>query len=109
MKLDVSQKIKRGNDGLYDMLGTEQLRIAQHARMRQDIFLDSERIAKLLGSEFAKFHFVNNALKFCWLARGDEEQSEAKSRERVGGVGGVLVGIGSLIAGCGVDNHPRAL
>eukprot|EP00439_Symbiodinium_sp_Y106_P022975 s3049_g2.t2 len=82
LKLDVSQKIKRGNDGLYDMLGTEQLRIAQHARMRQDIFLDSERIAKLLGSEFAKFHFVNNALKFCWLARGDEERSEAKSRER---------------------------
>lgn len=73
LKLDVSQKIKRGNDGLYDMLGTEQLRIAQHARMRQDIFLDSERIAKLLGSEFAKFHFVNNALKFCWLARGDED------------------------------------
>ena len=73
LKLDVTQKIKRGNDGLYDMLGTEQLRIAQHSRMRQDIFLDSERIAKLLGSEFAKFHFVNSALKFCWLARGDED------------------------------------
>ena len=73
LKLDVSQKIKRGNDGLYDMLGTEQLRIAQHARMRQDIFLDSERIAKLLGSEFAKFHFINNSIKFCWLARGDED------------------------------------
>ena len=73
LKLKVSEKIRRGNDGLYDMLGTEQLRIAQHSRMRQDIFLDSERIAKLLGSEFAKFHFIDNSIKFSWLARGDED------------------------------------
>ena len=82
LKLDVSQKIKRGNDGLYDMLGTEQLRIAQHARMRQDIFLDSERIAKILGSEFAKFHFVNNSIKFCWLARGDEDLLDLNTAEK---------------------------
>lgn len=73
LKLKVSEKIRRGNDGLYDMLGTEQLRIAQRSRMRQDIFLDSERIAKLLGSEFAKFHFIDNSIKFSWLARGDED------------------------------------
>ncbi|CAJ1355383.1 unnamed protein product [Effrenium voratum] len=75
LKLNVSEKIRRGNDGLYDMLGTEQLRISQHSRMRQDIFLDSERIAKLLGSEFAKFHFIDNSIKYCWLARGDEDIS----------------------------------
>lgn len=54
----MSEKIRRGNDGLYDMLGTEQLRISQHARQRQDIFLDAERVAKLLGSEFAKRHGI---------------------------------------------------
>ncbi|CAK9012589.1 unnamed protein product [Durusdinium trenchii] len=75
LKLNVSEKIRRGNDGLYDMLGTEQLRISQHSRMREDIFLDSERIAKLLGSEFAKFHFIDNSMKFSWLARGDEDIS----------------------------------
>ena len=73
LKLNVSEKIRRGNDGLYDMLGTEQLRIAQHSRMRQDIFLDAERVAKLLGSEYAKFHFIDNSIKFSWLARGDED------------------------------------
>ena len=67
LKLNVSEKIRRKNDGLYDALGTEQLRISQHARMRQDIFLDSERIAKLLGSEYAKFNFVNSSVKFSRL------------------------------------------
>jgi len=73
MQLKVGEKIKRGNDGLYDMLGTDQLRIAQGSRMREDIFLDSERVGKILGSEFPKFHFCDNSIKYCWLARGDED------------------------------------
>ena len=41
LKLDASQKIKPGNDGLSDVPGTEQLRIAQNAWKPQDIFIAS--------------------------------------------------------------------
>lgn len=71
LKLNVSDKIKRGHDGLYDFLGSEQLRIAMGSRSREDIFRDAERIGKLLGSEYPKFDFLNSAMKYCWLSRGE--------------------------------------
>jgi 3'(2'), 5'-bisphosphate nucleotidase len=73
IKLNVSEKIKRGHDGLYDFLGSEQLRIAMGSRSREDIFRDAERIGKILGSDYPKFDFINSAMKYCWLARGEAD------------------------------------
>jgi len=73
LPLKVGEKIKRGNDGLYDVLGTNQLKIAMGSRLREDIFCDAERIGKILGSEYPKFDMTNSSIKYCWLARGETD------------------------------------
>jgi len=73
LPLTVGEKIKRGNDGLYDMLGTDQLKIAMGSRLREDIFVDAERIGKILGSQYPKFDMTNSSIKYCWLARGETD------------------------------------
>jgi len=73
LPLKVGEKIKRGNDGLYDMLGTDQLKIAMGSRLREDIFADAERIGKILGSEYPKFDMTKSSIKYCWLARGETD------------------------------------
>jgi len=70
---NVADKIKRQHDGLYDFLGSEQLRIAMGSRSREDIFRDAERIGKILGSDYPKFDFNNSAMKYCWLSRGEAD------------------------------------
>jgi 3'-phosphoadenosine 5'-phosphosulfate (PAPS) 3'-phosphatase len=71
LKMDSSEKIKRGNDGLYDVLGTEQIVFAQNHHIRQDVFQDGRNLAKVLGSEFPKMIWSDSSLKYCWLARGE--------------------------------------
>jgi len=73
LRLDVGQKIKREQDGLYDFLGTDQLKITMGWRLREDIFVDAERIAKILGSEFPKFDMTSSSIKYCYLARGEAD------------------------------------
>lgn len=73
LPLKVGEKIKRGNDGLYDVLGTNQLNVAVGSRLREDIFCDAERIGKMLGSEYPKFDMTNSSIKYCWLARGETD------------------------------------
>lgn len=73
LPLKATEKIKRANDMLFDAIGTYQLRIAQNRRLREDIYLDTERVGKILGSEFPKIHSCNSCLKYCWLARGEED------------------------------------
>lgn len=73
LPLKATDKIKRNNDMLFDAIGTYQLRIAQNRRLREDIYLDTERVGKILGSEFPKFHSCNSCLKYCWLSRGEED------------------------------------
>jgi len=73
LRMNVNEKIKRGNDGLYDMLGTDQLKIAMGSRLRQDIFADAERIAKILGSQYPKFDMTRSSIKYAFLARGETD------------------------------------
>uniref|UniRef100_A0A7S1W1L1 3'(2'),5'-bisphosphate nucleotidase n=1 Tax=Alexandrium catenella TaxID=2925 RepID=A0A7S1W1L1_ALECA len=73
LPLKVEEKIKKENDGLYDVLGTNQLKIATGARLREDVFCDAERIGKILGSEYPKFDMTNSSIKYCWLARGETD------------------------------------
>eukprot|EP00448_Togula_jolla_P001792 CAMPEP_0170608386 /NCGR_PEP_ID=MMETSP0224-20130122/21557_1 /TAXON_ID=285029 /ORGANISM="Togula jolla, Strain CCCM 725" /LENGTH=599 /DNA_ID=CAMNT_0010933609 /DNA_START=44 /DNA_END=1843 /DNA_ORIENTATION=- len=65
------EKIVRAKDTLFDMLGSQQLRLCMHSRQREDIMKDAEKIAKNLGSDYPKLEFCNNALKYCRLVRGD--------------------------------------
>jgi len=69
-ELKASEKIVRGHDGLWDYLGAEQLHISMSTRLREDIFMDAQRIGKQLGSQYPKFEFANSSLKYCMLACG---------------------------------------
>jgi len=73
LPLNVLEKIHRKNDGLYDLLGTEQLTIGMGSRLREDIFVDAERVGKFLGSDYPKFDFTNSSIKYCWVARGNAD------------------------------------
>jgi len=73
MRLNVTKKIHRTNDCLYDVLGTDQLRVAMDARLREDVVVDAERIAKILGSDYPKMNLTTCAIKYCWLARGEAD------------------------------------
>eukprot|EP00929_Paragymnodinium_shiwhaense_P015800 TRINITY_DN123909_c0_g1_i1.p1 TRINITY_DN123909_c0_g1~~TRINITY_DN123909_c0_g1_i1.p1 ORF type:complete len:597 (+),score=186.98 TRINITY_DN123909_c0_g1_i1:59-1792(+) len=70
LPLCVHDKISRGTDNLFSALGTEQLTISQASRLREDIFIDAERVANLLGSKYPKFEMINSCLKYAWLAGG---------------------------------------
>jgi len=72
-QLKAGEKIVRAHDGLWDYLGAEQLHISMSTRMREDIFLDAQRIGKELGSQYPKFEFANSSLKYCLLARGQAD------------------------------------
>lgn len=115
MQLKANEKIKRGNDGLYDMLGSDQLRIAQGSRMRQDIFVDCERTGKILGSEYPKFHLCDSAIKYCWLARGDEDicwflrqglYDRSSTEKLIDHAAGVLIATESGAAVADFDGNP---
>lgn len=73
LKLDCQEKIKRGHDGLYDFLGSEQLHIAMGKGYREDIFRDAERIGSNLGSQYPKYEMTPSAIKYAWLARGEAD------------------------------------
>mmetsp|Transcript_54605 Transcript_54605/g.175120 ORF Transcript_54605/g.175120 Transcript_54605/m.175120 type:complete len:497 (+) Transcript_54605:202-1692(+) len=74
LPLTVGKKIKRGgNDGLYDALGTIQLKIATGSRLRSDIFTDARTIAKNLGSQYPRFDMIKSSIKYAWLARGETD------------------------------------
>lgn len=115
LPLKASEKIKRGNDGLYDVLSSEQLRIAMGTNLREDIFVDAERIGKILGSEYPKFHMLNSSLKYCWLARGDDDiiwylkeglYDKSATERLVNHAAGVLIALESGAAVTDLDGKP---
>ncbi|CAK0807271.1 unnamed protein product [Prorocentrum cordatum] len=73
IKLNVADKIKRGHDGLFDSLGSKQLRIVMPYHAREDIFNDASDVAKRLGSEFPRLDMSNSNIKYCQLARGEAD------------------------------------
>lgn len=73
MQLDCKNKINRKGDQLWDSVGTEQLRIAMDSRLRQDIVVDAEKIAKILGSDYPKMEMTTSNVKYAWLARGEAD------------------------------------
>jgi len=73
IRLNVSDKIKRGHDGLFDSLGAKQLRIGMSYHAREDIFSDASMVANKLGSEFPRLDMSNSNIKYCQLARGESD------------------------------------
>jgi len=73
LQMDCNKKVHRSNDMLYDVLGTEQLSIGMNSRLREDIFVDAERIAKILGSDYPKYDLTSSAIKYAWLAEGKSD------------------------------------
>lgn len=75
LKLNVKDKIQRGNEGFTGILdvGSRQLRIATGARLRQDVVADVERVARALGSQYPRYAFMNSSAKYAGLARGTED------------------------------------
>merc|ERR1711865_1357131 len=71
--MDCNKKVHRSNDMLYDVLGTEQLSIGMNSRLREDTFVDAERIAKILGSDYPKYDLTSSAIKYAWLAEGKSD------------------------------------
>lgn len=71
MKLDCTKKLEMAKNFVFDALPTKQLHCGTGTFIHQNVYSENTTIAKCLGSEYPMFCEMDNAFKYCVMARGE--------------------------------------